>query len=96
MSVWRQTGIKPKELEGMVEFPDGMVEVWKFFIDLHNARSSNGFGVNPISYSEIYSYFKLIEIQPQEWEIDVIKKLDKVAMEAFAEQSKREQKKSKG
>ena len=44
----------------------------------------------------MYSYFKLLEIQPQEWEIEVIKKLDKVALEAFAEQSKREQKKSKG
>jgi hypothetical protein len=96
MSVWRQTGVRPKELEDMLEFPQDMAQVWKFFIDLHNARSSNGFGVNPISYSEMYSYFKLIEIQPHDWEIETIKKLDKVALEAFAEQAKREQKKNKG
>ena len=95
MSVWRQTGIRPKELEDMIEFPQDMLQVWKFFIDLHNARSSNGFGINPISYSEMYSYFKLIEIQPHDWEIETIKKLDKVALDAFAEQAKKEQKKTK-
>lgn len=95
MSVWRQTGIRPKELDDMLEFPDGMSEVWKFFTDLNNARASNGFGINPISYSEMYSYFKLLEIQPQEWEIEIIKRLDRVALEAYAEQAKKEQKKSK-
>jgi hypothetical protein len=96
MSVWRQTGVRPKELEDMIEFPQTVAHVWKFFIDLHNTRSSNGFGVNPISYSDIYSYFKLLEIQPYDWEIETITKLDKVALEAFAEQAKKEQKKNKG
>jgi len=96
MSVWRQTGVQPKELADMLEFPQDMSQVWKFFIDLHNARSSNGFGVNPISYSEMCSYFQLFEIQPHDWEIETIRKLDKVALDAFAEQAKKEQKKSKG
>ena len=43
----------------------------------------------------MYSYFKLLEIQPQEWEIEIIKRLDRVALEAYAEQAKKEQKKSK-
>ena len=95
MSVWRQTGIKPKELEQMLEFPDDMLEVWKFFIDLNNARSGNGFGANPISYSDMYSYFKLIDIQPDGWEVDTIRKLDMIALDAFAEQAKKDQKKNK-
>lgn len=96
MSVWRQTGVKPKELEDMLEFPQDMMQVWKFFIDLHNARSSNGFGVNPISYSDMYGYFKLIGIQPDDWEVETIRRLDIIALDAFAEQAKKEQKKNKG
>lgn len=95
MSVWRQTGVKPKELEDMLEFPQDMMQVWKFFIDLHNGRSGNGFSANPISYSDIYSYFQLIGIEPHDWEIDVIRKLDMIALDAFAEQARKEQKKSK-
>lgn len=95
MSVWRQTGIKPKELEDMLEFPKEMLQVWKFFIDLHNARDGNGFGANPISYSDMYSYFKLIDIQPDDWEIETVRKLDMIALDSFAEQAKREQKKNK-
>jgi len=94
-SVWRQTGNKPVELDSLVELPASMYEVWKFFIELNNARSSNGFGVNPLSYVEIDAYFRLQQIVPETWEISAIKKLDNVALEAYAEQAKKEQSKAK-
>ena len=93
MSAWRQTGVKPKELEEMQEFPKDMSHVWKYFIDLNNARSGNGFGANPISYTEMMSYFQLLDIMPDEWEVDTIRKLDIIALDAFADQAKKEQKK---
>ena len=94
-SVWRQTGNKPAELDSIVELPDSMLQVWHWFIELNNARSSNGFGVNPLSYVEIDAYFRLNQITPETWEVSVIKKLDNIALEAYAEQVKQEQNKAK-
>lgn len=73
--------------------PESCMIVWKWFIDLHNARTSNGFGINPISYMEIKAYFDLIDIQPQEWEISLIKRFDNEVLMASAKQLKESQKK---
>jgi hypothetical protein len=94
-SAWRQTGHKPAELENLAELPQSMYEVWKWFIELNNARSSSGFGVNPISYTEMDAYFRLQQTVPETWEVNVIRRLDSVALEAYAEQAKKEQAKAK-
>lgn len=57
--------------------------VWKYFIDLHNKRSSNGFGINPLLYTDMYCYFKLIQVEPYEYELDLISELDKIALEDY-------------
>ena len=93
-SVWRQTGIKPKELEDIVELPESCISVWKWFIDLHNARGSNGFGINPISYTEIKSYFDLIDMKPDDWELTLIKSFDNEALIAYAKEAEEERKKN--
>lgn len=90
-SVWRQTGVKPKELDDLIELPNSMLELWIVFLNLNSARSSNGFGINPISYVEIKSYYDLIGVQPEEWELLALRKLDTVVLEIYAEQSKKEQ-----
>lgn len=94
LSVWRQTGIRPKELEDIIELPESCLQVWKWFIDLHNARGSNGFGVNPIPYTEIKAYFDLMEIQPEDWEVNLIKLFDNEALQAYAKEAEAERKKS--
>lgn len=93
-SVWRQTGKKPKELDELLELPQSCLSVWKWFIDLHNARGSNGFGINPITYTEIKSYFDLIDLQPEEWEVTLIKLLDNEALAAYAKEAELERKKN--
>lgn len=93
-SVWRQTGIKPKEFEDLVELPESCISIWKWFIDLHNARGSNGFGINPISYTEIKAYFDLIDIRPEEWEIMLIKRFDNEALIAYAKEAKEAEKRN--
>lgn len=50
---------------------------------LHSTRTSNGFGANPITFTEMKSYFDLIQVDPEEWEVDLIKRLDNVAMDAY-------------
>lgn len=86
-SVWRQTGIRPKEFEDLIELPDCCFQVWKWFIDLHNTRGSNGFGINPISFTEIKAYFDLLDIKPEEWELTLIKRFDNEALSAYAKEA---------
>ena len=89
------TGKRPKELEELLYPPESMVYQWQYFIALHNKRSSNGFGVNPISYQEMHAYFSLIGYCPQEWELDLINKLDTVFLEVNHKQQEAQQKKNK-
>lgn len=84
-NAWRQTGIKPKQLDELKELPDSCSHLWKIFIDLHNARSSNGFGVSPISYLEIQSYSKLYQIKFEDWELDLIRMFDQTVLQIIAE-----------
>lgn len=62
--------------------------VWNWFCELHASRSFNGFGANPLSYTEIKSYFDLMCIVPQEWEIKLLKKFDLEALNSITEQAK--------
>lgn len=93
MSVWRQTGIKPKELEDVVSLPQSCYGVWKVFIDLNNARSSSGFGVNPVSYLEIQAYCSLYNTVLDEWELDLIRKFDNEVLKIYADQAEKQSKK---
>ena len=92
-NVWKQTGIKPKELENLIELKQSQYELWSWFLSLHESRSSNGFGVNPITYSDIDSFFKLKQIIPEQWEVDLIKRLDREVLAVYAEKSKQDAKK---
>lgn len=74
----------------MLEMPNSCFHVWKMFIELNNARGSNGFGVNPISYTEIYSYCKLHEIDIDDWELELLKVFDRKVLEIYAEQQEKQ------
>jgi hypothetical protein len=50
--------------------------VWSYFSQLHNARTSNGFGANPISYSEISAWNDLTDSSITPFEVKIIKRLD--------------------
>jgi hypothetical protein len=55
---------------------------------LHSTRTSNGFGANPITYTEMKSYFDLIQTEPEEWEVELIKLFDSIALDAYEKASK--------
>jgi len=62
---------------------------------MHNRRTSNGFGANPINYTEIDSYFNLQRYRPELWEIQAINKLDDIVLDCYAAEAKREAAKNK-
>ena len=53
---------------------------------LNQKRTSNGFGLNPISYSEMKSFFELNRIIPDPIEVEVISLLDNIALEHYAKE----------
>ncbi len=60
--------------------------LWAAFLALHRARSSSGFGPNPISWAEIEAYSRLNWLFLDPWEVDTIRSLDEAYMEFVAEQ----------
>jgi hypothetical protein len=93
-SVWRQTGVKPKELDELCELPESCSQVWSWFTDLSSSRSSNGFGINPLAYSEIKAYFDLMQIEPLEWELRLLKRFDLELIKYYAKKAEETSKKS--
>ena len=68
--------------------------IWKDFLALNSARTSNGFGVNPLSYTEIKAYFDLQQQLPEPWESEVLRYFDAVVMQVYADKAKQEQAKA--
>ena len=91
LSVERQTGFRPPELDEIKECPEDLKYIWDWFLELDSSRTSNGFGVNPITFSDMYSYFQLLKIIPDDIEIMLIRMLDRVALDHY----RREQEKLK-
>lgn len=89
-SIWRQTGEKPKELEN--QCPEAFQYLWDYFDQLNGARTSNGFGANPLSYSEIQCWRSLMDIDLTPNEVTILKYLDN---EWLVHQGKQAQKRAK-
>lgn len=89
-AVARQTGEIPQELQQMKETPcpDALAHVWLMFLDLHRARSSNGFGANAISYTELAAWSAMNAVNVSPYEIGALRELDGMWMAAQAKQAK--------
>jgi hypothetical protein len=81
------TGKKPPELE-VSPMPDCLVHVWHWFLQLNSQRTSNGFGVNPITNQELWFFFQLEGIEPESWELSLLRKFDQVALESYFKKTK--------
>ena len=90
-SIARQTGRVIPELD-VKPLPFTCSEIWKWFMNLNQSRQS-GFGVNAISYSEMKAYFDLINVQPTEDELTLIRMLDNILLDIYNKEQKKESKK---
>jgi hypothetical protein len=75
----------PIEDWGYPEFPYSLEYLWLIFIDLCNSRQS-GMSVNPLSYQEIEAYKRLVKESLSIADIQAIKRLDIIALEAMREE----------
>lgn len=85
-NVARQTGRRPKDLDGP-EIPLELTYLWGWFQELSATRGSNGFGPNPISYTEIGTWARLTGTIIQPMEVRLIMTLDGLFRIAVSEAS---------
>lgn len=96
-SVARQTGETPQELIELTsaKLPEPLAHVWQMFIELHGARTSNGFGPNAITYSEIAAHAAMTGEQATPYEISALRALDNAWMAQQAKEAERRRSKEK-
>ena len=76
----------------MVELPDSMRSIWSVFLELHNSRTFGYSSPNAILYSEILSYYALNQEPIEKWEVKVLRKLDGIVLQNYAEMADKERK----
>jgi hypothetical protein len=65
--------------------PSTLKPLWWTFLALHGARSGNGMGINPISFTEIDAWCRLSRVTLDPWEVDVIRLLDNAYLESITD-----------
>lgn len=73
--VERDSGFRPAELD-TPDIPEAAEHVWRWFLELSQARGSTGFGPAPLTYQDIAAWARLTGADPSPWEIGVLKRLD--------------------
>ena len=71
------------------DIPAALAHIWEWFCDLHAARSGNGGGPNPISYSEIMAWSLLTGRAPAPRDVRAIMDIDAAFFSELAEQDRR-------
>lgn len=95
----KQTGKNPealgitsaeKELDGEIPFAGEFL--WSWFWELHQGRGNNGFGPNPLSWTEMEAWSQITKIQLTPFEALTFRAMDN----AFLAALNRKQKKKSG
>lgn len=63
------------------KLPAALIYLWNHFMQLHRGRTYNGFGANPISWSEFHAYCQVTRTALSPWEVEAIRMLDEVYLE---------------
>jgi hypothetical protein len=67
------------------DLPYALRYLWNHFALLHRARTSNGFGPNPIAWGELSAYCTLMQVTLVPWEVEAIRALDDEFLASIAE-----------
>jgi hypothetical protein len=86
-------GIDVSKEQAAVEIPTGFDYLWAWFIRLNSTRMSTGMGGGKlgISEQEIRAFFLNRQITPRVWEVELIARLDKVALDSQDKPKPKEQ-----
>ena len=74
---------KVEELGYSTECPEELQWLWNAFGEVSRGRTSNGYGPNPISWSEFGWWAQLSRVELLPWEIDTLRALDDIYLKAW-------------
>jgi hypothetical protein len=69
--------------------PAALTHLWGYFWELSITRRNYGWGITPLTYSEISAWRDLRGINLDAWELDTLMQLDSVFMDVEAEAARR-------
>jgi hypothetical protein len=75
--------LNPEDVEP--ELPPAAKWIVDLFLELNSGRGSNGFGPNPISFTEIANYCGLMKRDLWPWVIKAVKKIDSAYLNASSQ-----------
>lgn len=82
--------IKPPTLPASAQF------AWSYFLRLNQTRQVGGFGgFCAISYQEMLAFFTLEGVEPEGYELELIRIWDRIALEHFAKEQEKQTKANK-
>lgn len=79
-----QVGFPLPELQYPCELPLVAEPVWEAYNSLQSGRTNNGFGPNPLGWSEIAAWSSLTDVRLRPWEVKAIKRLDMLYLVTYA------------
>ncbi len=87
IEIERQTGVVAPELRSLPVVPAAARHVWDWFQDLSVARGV-GMQFMAITWADMRSYFALLGVRPQRWELAALRRLDSKYLESRAGHAK--------
>lgn len=87
-AVEEKTGVTPKALRDAPQLPEGCEELWRVFGELHACRTSNGWGPNRITYTDVDAFQRVSGITLKGWELDAIRRADRAYLAELASRQK--------
>ena len=66
------------------ELDDMAMYLWEWFMELNSQRTSNGFGLNPITFLDIQAWANLTNRFPLAWEVKAIRFMDTIWITEYA------------
>lgn len=85
------TGIKPEQLD-VPELPESVAYIWGWFCDLNRTRTSNGYGANCLTYTEIKDWMYVTDIHLEPFELRAIMAIDVEYMNQSAKEASKKEK----
>lgn len=70
------TGRRPAELDGP-PVPPQVTHILEWFFELSSARTGNGFGPNPLTWTDFDAWARLMNRVVRPWEIEMLRALDR-------------------
>lgn len=71
--------------------PPSLTYLWSIFCRLSSRRTSNGFGINLITYPEIDAFQRVTGFRLMQWEVEMIETIDRLYLAEYARNRKSEE-----